>query len=243
MQRFIEVLKKSSYAVAFTGAGVSTLAGIADFRGKKGLYNQKDIDADKIFDITYFKKDPSYFYTKSKDFIYNLSDKTPALVHAELARLEKCGILKAIITQNIDLLHQKAGSKRVIEIHGTPLNHRCLSCGKSYDFDTIAVLVKKGIVPECSDCGGIIKPDITFFGEMLPAEALEAAFRESEKADLMLVLGSSLAVYPAAAIPRNTIKAGGNLVIVNDMETYLDDEALLKYRDLEDVFVYINKNL
>jgi len=243
MKELLSLLKQSSYTVAFTGAGVSTLAGISDFRGRNGLYNRKDIDAEKIFDISYFRQDPSYFYIKSRDFIYNLSEKTPALVHTELARLENLGIIKAVITQNIDLLHQKAGSKRVIELHGSPSIHHCLSCGKSYGFEIIAKLVREEEIPRCEKCGGIIKPDITFFGEMLPMKAFEEALEESSKAGLMLVLGSSLTVYPAASIPVNTLSHGGDLVIVNDMETPLDGKAHLRYRDLEEVFAFINKEL
>ncbi|MBN2048838.1 MAG: NAD-dependent deacetylase [Spirochaetales bacterium] len=243
MHRLVEMIQSSSYCVAFTGAGVSTLAGISDFRGKQGLYKQEDIDADRIFDIGYFRKDPSYYYLKSKDFIYNLDKKTPALVHTELARLEEAGYIKAVITQNIDLLHQKAGSKRVIEVHGSPGIHRCLSCGRTWDFADIAALVQQGTVPFCDDCGGIIKPDITFFGEQLPAQALEEAFSLAASADLMIILGSTLLVQPAASIPLYTRRNNGNLVIVNNMETPLDPYAALRYSDLGEVFSYLGEHL
>ncbi|MFP4563661.1 MAG: Sir2 family NAD-dependent protein deacetylase [Spirochaetia bacterium] len=243
IEKLLKLLKKSSYTVAFTGAGVSTYSGVADFRGKNGLYSRTDIDANKLFDISYFRHDPSYYYTKSRDFIYGLKNIEPSIVHTELARLEGKGLLEAVITQNIDLLHHKAGSKKVVEVHGSPLVHRCLSCNKTWDFDSIADIVMAGEVPECDECGGVIKPDITFFGEMLPADALEEAERLSIKAELMIVLGSSLVVQPAASIPLNTVRNGGTLVIVNDSPTPLDSYAELIYRDLGRVFTYISENL
>ena len=242
MDKLVTLLKESKYCVVFTGAGVSTLAGIKDFRGKDGLYKTAGEDAEKIFDIDYFHKKPSFYYKAAKDFIYNLDQKEPAIVHTELARLEKMGIVKAVITQNIDLLHQKAGSKKVIEVHGSPEIHRCLACGKTYRFDEIAKIVQEGKVPQCS-CGGIIKPDITFFGESLPALAVEEAISEASKADLMLVLGSTLVVSPEASFPLYTVRAGGKLVIVNNMETPLDYMAAAKYDDLETVFTYISEHL
>ena len=243
MEHLCTLIKESSFCVAFTGAGVSTLSGIADFRGRKGLYRRKDIDADRIFEITYFKRDPAYYYLKSKDFIYNLSEKTPSIVHTELARMEELGYVKAVITQNIDLLHQKAGSKRVIEVHGTPEVHRCLSCGKTWSFEEIARTVQQDIVPFCDECGGIIKPDITFFGESLPPDAVEEAVELSTRADLMLVLGSSLVVQPAASFPIYTLQNGGKIVIVNYMETPLDGSAELICDDLEEVFTRLSEKL
>jgi len=242
VDKLVTLLKESKYCVVFTGAGVSTLAGIKDFRGKDGLYKTAAEDADKIFDIDYFHKKPSFYYRAAKDFIYNLDQKRPAIVHTELARLEKMGIVKAVITQNIDLLHQKAGSKKVIEVHGSPEIHRCLACGKVYHFPEIAKIVQDRKVPQCS-CGGIIKPDITFFGESLPELAVEQAVYEASKADLMLVLGSTLVVYPAASFPMYTVRNGGKLVIVNNMETPLDYMAEAHYDDLETLFTYISEHL
>ncbi|MCE5256709.1 MAG: NAD-dependent deacetylase, partial [Spirochaetaceae bacterium] len=123
------MMKASRHCVAFTGAGVSTFSGIQDFRGKHGLY--RTTNAQKIFDIAVFRQDPSYYYSMTKDFIYGLDEKKPSIVHQVLAKLEKLGILQAVITQNIDLLHQKAGSRHVIEIHGTPEPHHCTGCGQA----------------------------------------------------------------------------------------------------------------
>ncbi len=237
MDRLVELLRQSKYTVVFTGAGISTLSGIRDFRGKNGIYN--DYDADKIFAIDYFLRDPSYYYRNSKNFIYNLHTKEPNLVHHQCARLEKLGVVKAVITQNIDLLHQKAGSRTVIEVHGSPRIHRCLRCDKIYPFEWVSAIVNEDRIPSCEACGGIIKPDITFFGEMLPEEALQNAIDEASRADVIVVLGSSLVVHPAASIPEYTLENKGKLVIVNDGDTPLDRCAALRYNDLESCFQYI----
>ncbi|MDR3333842.1 MAG: NAD-dependent deacetylase [Treponema sp.] len=223
------------HCVALTGAGVSTLSGIRDFRGKNGLYN--DMDAEKMFDIDYFEQDPSYYYKTAGSFIYNVDEREASVVHRTLAELEKKGYLKALITQNIDLLHQKGGSRRVIEVHGSPAIHYCLSCGGvRMQFEEAAAIVKAGGLPRCPQCGRVLKPAITFFGESLPMEALRDAGTEAQKADLMLILGTSLTVYPAAGLPEYTLRNGGELVIVNNMTTPLDGHAVLHFDDLGEVF-------
>lgn len=234
MDDLIQALRSARHAVAFTGAGVSTLSGIRDFRGKNGVY--REFDADKIFDIRWFMKDPSYYYGHSRNFIYDLHTKQPSLVHRECARLEAAGIVKAVITQNIDMLHQRAGSRRVIELHGSPIVHRCLACGKEYAYDWAREIVCAGRVPYCEECGGLVKPDITFFGELLPARALDDAIEESSRADLMLALGSSLVVQPAASMPLHTLRNGGRIAIINDGPTPLDDRAAWRYDDLATCF-------
>ncbi|MBC7086519.1 MAG: NAD-dependent protein deacylase [Methanomethylovorans sp.] len=242
MHQFLSLLRDSSHCVFLSGAGISTLSGIPDFRGSKGLYKQ--FDADKIFDIDYFKKNPSYFYTHGKDFIYNLDKKEPNIIHKVLAKLEEKGIVKSIITQNIDMLHQKAGSKRVIEIHGSPASHTCLQCGRRFSYNQIASIVhSQQVVPTCDGCGGLVKPDIIFFGENLNQKSLIQAISESSKADLMVVIGSSLVVYPAASLPLNTVKHGGKIIIINNMPTPLDEYAYILYHDLEEVFSYLEKEI
>jgi NAD-dependent deacetylase len=228
-------ITKARHCTALTGAGVSTLSGIRDFRGKNGLYNDKD--ADKIFDMGYFEIDPSFYYKSAASLIYNIDEKTPSVVHNVLAEFEKRGFLKALITQNIDLLHQKAGSSRVIEIHGSPKLHYCLRCsGVRMPFDEAAAIVRSGDLPKCPKCGRVLKPEITFFGESLPINALRDATEEAQKSDLMLVLGTSLTVYPAASMPQYTLSQGGEIVIVNDMETPLDSRSSLHFDDLGEVF-------
>ncbi|OGV36796.1 MAG: NAD-dependent deacetylase [Lentisphaerae bacterium GWF2_45_14] len=240
MERLLKAIKESKHLVALTGAGISTLSGVSDFRGKNGLYKQNSIEADNIFSLSYFLKDPSYYYLKTKDFIYNVHEKIPCVVHRVLAELERKNILKSVITQNIDMLHQKAGSRNVIEIHGSPAVHKCLRCAKSFPYDEIRTILEEGKIPHCPDCGGIIKPEIIFFGENLNERALSNAVSEALKADLMLVLGSTLVVQPAASLPLYTIKNSGRIVIINNMETPLDDMALLRYSDLEKSFNYLD---
>ena len=229
------LIKNAKHLVALTGAGVSTLSGIRDFRGKNGLYN--DMDAEKIFDINYFEEDPSFYYSMAGNFIYNIDEKEASIVHIVLGELEQRGYLKALITQNIDLLHQKGGSKNVIEIHGSPSMHYCMRCsGVRVSYEEVAAVVRKGEMPKCPKCGRVLKPAITFFGESLPADVLRQATTESQKADLMLVLGTSLTVFPAAGMPQYTLRGGGKIVIVNNMPTPLDGRALLHFDDLGSVF-------
>jgi NAD-dependent deacetylase len=238
----IEKIRKARHCTVLSGAGVSTLSGIRDFRGKNGLY--KEMDAEKIFDISYFEKDPSFYYKAAGSFIYNLDEKEASIVHTVLGDMEKQGLIKAVITQNIDLLHQKGGSKRVIEIHGSPRIHYCMRCaGIRMPFEEAAALVKAGEFPKCPKCGRILKPAITFFGESLPIEALREATEQAQKSDLMLVLGTSLQVYPAASLPQYCLSTGGEIVIVNDMATPMDSKAVLKFNSLEDVFNGLQQNL
>jgi NAD-dependent deacetylase len=214
------LLLQARHAIAFTGAGVSTFSGIQDFRGKNGLY--KTENANKIFDLAAFQADPSFYYSKTRDFIYGLDEKKPSIVHNVLAELERRGVIHAVITQNVDLLHQKAGSKHVIEIHGSPEPHRCMRCGWTMSFVDAAAVVHKGQVPQ---------------------RALAEAMSEAKAADLMLVLGSSLTVYPAASLPEWTLEHGGDIVIVNDMPTHLDDHARLHFSELGSVFQHLAKSL
>ncbi|WP_094227409.1 NAD-dependent protein deacylase [Methanolobus psychrotolerans] len=238
MHRLAELLETSKNCVFLSGAGISTFSGIPDFRGSSGLYAK--YDANKMFDIRYFRKDPAYFYTHARDFIYDLDAKEPNIIHNTLAYLEKEGYVKAVITQNIDLLHQKAGSLNVIEVHGSPANHRCLTCGRNYSYAEVCGYLKKDAVPHCSECDGIIKPDITFFGEILDQDAFTRAVDASSEADLFVVIGSSLVVQPAASLPLYSLKAGGKLVIINNMSTPLDAYAYLKYDELGDAFNYLS---
>ena len=229
-------LEESKHCVAFTGAGISTLSGIRDFRGKDGIYTTGGADAERMFDIDVFLADPTVYYRAARDFIYNLDEKEPSIVHTTLVLLEERGILHAVITQNIDLLHQKAGSKKVIEVHGSPTVHECLSCGFTLSFEEAAATVRSGGIPQCPKCKKALKPRITFFGEALPAHAIHEAEREAARSDLLLVLGSSLTVYPAAALPGLTLRQGGRVVIVNNQPTSYDGMAFLRFSDLGSVF-------
>jgi NAD-dependent deacetylase len=235
VEELFKKITNSKHCTAFTGAGVSTLSGIRDFRGKNGLYN--DPDAEKIFDIDYFEKDPAFYYRAAASLIYDLDEKSPSVVHRVLAELEKRGFLKALITQNIDLLHQKAGSSHVIEVHGSPKIHYCLRCaGVRMPFEEAAAIVRAGELPRCPKCGRALKPASTCFGESPPMDARREATSEAQKSDFMLVLGTSLTVYPAASMPRYTLTSGGEIVIVNNMPTPMDDAALFRFDDLGEVF-------
>ena len=230
MKTLIEKLKKSRRVAVFTGAGVSTLCGIPDFRGPQGLYKQPD--AERIFDIEWFRRDPSIYYKGCAELVYGLRRYKPGPVHEAVVRLERAGLVTGVITQNIDMLHQKAGSRIVHEVHGSPLLHHCLSCGRARTFEEICAMLESTPVPRCERCGEAYKPDITFFGEMLPEQALNLSVALAQEADLMLVLGSSLTVHPAASIPPMTVRCGGELVIVNAQHTPLDRLATARYPDL-----------
>lgn len=226
-------VREARLAVAFTGAGVSTLSGIRDFRGTNGLYQE---GGERIFDLEVFHREPEVYYAATREFIYGLGDPAPSLVHLTLAGWEQRGWLKAVITQNVDFLHQRAGSSRVIEVHGTPAIHRCLTCGHQQTFDQIRTRLRAGeTVPRC-DCGGVYKPDITFFGEALPGRAWDEAEALARECDLMFVLGTSLTVYPAAALPGICARAGGRVVLVNNQPTTLDPLVWRRFSELEAAF-------
>ena len=226
----VDALKRARHVGALTGAGVSTLSGIPDFRGPKGLYANPD--AARIFDIDWFDRDPSVYYRGCRELVYGLARYAPNPVHRALARLESCGVLKGIATQNIDMLHQKAGSRAVWEVHGSPILHHCRWCGASRTFDEICAMLSAGAeVPRCA-CGGPYKPDITFFGEQLPEEAFAKSRELALRSDVFLVLGTSLTVYPAAGLPQLARQAGAQIFIVNGSPTALDGAAALCRKDL-----------
>ena len=230
MKKLIDAIRCARSVGCLTGAGVSTLCGIPDFRGPQGLYKQKD--AERIFDIDWFDRDPSIYYRGCAELVYGLDRYEPGPVHYALKRLEDVGLLKGIATQNIDMLHQKAGSSNVYEVHGSPIFHHCRRCGDEKTFAEILARLRAspGEVPRCA-CGGVYKPDITFFGEALPEQAFAAAQALAIKSDVFLVLGTSLTVFPAAGLPRLTLQ-GGKVFVVNAQPTSLDDYAAGVYRDL-----------
>ena len=215
------------------------MCGIPDFRGPQGLYKQKD--AERIFDIDWFDRDPSIYYNGCAELVYGLDRFEPGPVHRALRHLEDRGLLKGIATQNIDMLHQKAGSSNVYEVHGSPIRHHCRRCGDEKSFDEILEMMKaekrggggrrNARVPYCK-CGGVYKPDITFFGESLPEESFAASQSLAIKSDGVQVRGTSLTVFPAAGLPRLTLQAGGKVFIVNAQPTSLDEYAAGVYRDL-----------
>lgn len=231
MKKMIEAIRNARHVGCLTGAGVSTLCGIPDFRGPQGLYKQKD--AERIFDIDWFDRDPSIYYRGCAELVYGLDRFEPGPVHRALKHLEDLSLLKGIATQNIDMLHQKAGSSNVYEVHGSPILHHCRKCGAEKTFDEVLAMLRAapGDVPRCT-CGGAYKPDITFFGEALPEAAFAAAQSLAMRSDVFLVLGTSLTVFPAAGLPRLALQGGAKVFIVNAQPTSLDPFAAGVCRDL-----------
>ncbi len=220
-------IKESKSTVFLGGAGVSTASGIPDFRSAHGLYMQKKqgISYEEMLSHDYFVRHTPEFY----DFLRHVMlypEAKPNAAHYALSRLEREGLLRAVITQNIDGLHQMAGSKNVIELHGSENRYFCLSCGKRYDMS--CVTETEG-VPRCS-CGGLIRPDVVLYGEALDQRDLRRAISYAEEAELMLVGGTSLVVYPVAGLV-NYLAPGARLVILNRDETPYDSRADLLIRD------------
>ena len=218
-------VEESSNIVAFTGAGVSTESGVKDFRSKDGLYSQKfDYPPETIISHSFYLQNPEYFFRFYREKMMPL-EVEPNITHYTLAKWEQEGRLRAVVTQNIDGLHQKAGSKRVYELHGSILRNYCTRCGKFYP----AEFVKNAPgVPRC-DCGGIVKPDVVLYEEGLNQKVVEGALEAICQADLLLVAGTSLTVYPAAGFLR--YYAGNRLVLINRDPTPYDDRANLVFHD------------
>ena len=219
--KFKKLVEASDNIVFFGGAGVSTESGIPDFRSKDGLYNQKyDYPPEEMLSHTFFVRKTEEFYKFYRDKLNSLKYE-PNITHIKLAELEKSGRLKAVITQNIDGLHQKAGSRNVLELHGSVLRNYCAKCGRFYGAE--AVFEGSG-VPKC-ECGGVIKPDVVLYEEPLNNEVVEKSVAAIAAADLMIVAGTSLTVYPASGL-INYFR-GKNLVLINRDATPYDGAANL----------------
>ncbi len=218
-----KMIEEAGYIVFFGGAGVSTESNIPDFRSAKGLYSERvgerGLSPETILSHDFFVShtDEFYGYYKSK-MIYR--DAKPNDAHLALAKLEGEGKLKAVITQNIDGLHQMAGSREVLELHGSVYRNYCMACGKAFSPDYV---LKADGVPRCDNCGGVVRPDVVLYGESLDAGVLERAVRHIEKADLLIVAGTSLTVYPAAGLVRYC--RGGKLALINRAPTPYDSFA------------------
>ena len=238
-----ELIEKSRNMTVFTGAGVSTLSGIPDFRGQHGVYTDPwmGLDVEEIISMSFFGSKPDIFYKWAKDVWYRLDEYQPNVVHRVIAKLEKKGIIGGVYTQNIDMLHQKAGSKNVYEVHGSPQFHYCTKCNETYTYKEIAPLVLKEELPKCKKCGGVIKPKIVFYEEALPSDILSKAFKDFSKTDLCLVAGSSLTVQPAASFPQIARQTGAKVIIVNAQDTYQDSSAEICFRDLKQTFEALDK--
>ena len=226
--RLAELIRHADSVVALTGAGISVPSGIPDFRSPgSGLW--ETVDPMEVAHIDAFQRDPERFWSFYSQRFQTLGDKRPNPAHAALARLEQAGLLDAVITQNIDRLHRQAGSVEVIEVHGSIDSCSCLDCGARYPLDDVRrreELDSAG-VPRC-ECGRALKPDVVLFGEYLPVAAMARAEQLAASADLMLCIGSSLEVYPVAALPELTLQTGGQLAIITQGPTAFDGAAAVR---------------
>lgn len=235
--KLIDMINSSKSIVFFGGAGVSTESGIPDFRSKDGIYNMKyNYPPEKILSHSFFVTNTEDFFKFYKEKMNSLK-YNPNTTHYTLVKLEKLGKLKAIITQNIDGLHQKAGSKIVYELHGSVMRNYCLNCGKEYNAEY--VFNSKSIIPKCS-CGGIIKPDVVLYEEPLDNDVYENALKAISNCDMLIIGGTSLAVYPASYL-INYFK-GKYIVLINKDSTTFDKKADLVINDsLGNVFKKIDE--
>ncbi|HEV2035730.1 MAG TPA: NAD-dependent deacylase [Candidatus Dormibacteraeota bacterium] len=220
-RRAADLLAAARSGLALTGAGVSAESGISTFRGEGGIWTK--YDPVKVASIDRFLEDPSVYWTVAKERGSIALAARPNPGHFALAALEAAGLLVAIVTQNTDGLHQEAGSRRVIEVHGSGRTVECLDCGAREPRADVQARLDAELPPQCKVCGGRrLKPTVVLFGEPLPAAALQQAFELAQTADVMLVVGSSLVVYPAADIPKVALRSGARLIVVNAEPTPLD---------------------
>ena len=225
--RLAELIRGARSTVALTGAGVSVPSGIPDFRTPEtGLW--ANVDPMEVAHIDVFERDPARFWSYYRPRFQSLGDKRPNAAHEALAELERRGLLEGVITQNIDRLHRAAGSRNVIEVHGSIETSSCQRCDASFGLDEVGALFDPNGVALCSACEGPVKPDVVLFGELLPQSAMAEAQRLAEGAELMLCIGSSLAVYPVAGLPGVSLDRGGKLAIVTKGPTPYDGDAVLK---------------
>jgi NAD-dependent deacetylase len=227
-ERLAELITQSGSVVALTGAGISVPSGIPDFRSP-GTGIWANIDPMEVAHIEVFRRDPERFWRFYGQRFEALEHKRPNRAHEALAELEQAGLLDAVITQNIDRLHAAAGSRELIEVHGTIGHSSCLRCRARYELADVRARQRSGDegVPRC-DCGSPLKPDVVLFGEYLPEQALERAEQLARGADLMLCIGTSLEVYPVSQLPGMTLAAGGRIAIVTQSRTPFDARASVR---------------
>jgi NAD-dependent deacetylase len=221
-----DLIRQADSVVALTGAGISVPSGIPDFRSPgTGLW--ENVDPMEVAHIDAFHRDPQRFWSFYRPRFQMLGDKQPNPAHLALARLETDGLLDAVVTQNVDRLHRRAGTKRLIEVHGSIDTSSCTECHASYPLENVESLFDDGVA-HCATCSGLVKPDVVLFGELLPEEAMHEAQTLAERCDLMLCVGSSLEVYPVAGLPSIARAAGAKLAIVTQGATPFDSEAEVK---------------
>jgi NAD-dependent protein deacetylase/lipoamidase len=226
-ERLAELIRESRCTVALTGAGISVPSGIPDFRTPEtGLW--ENVDPMEVAHIDVFERDPARFWSYYRPRFHSLGDKRPNAAHEALAELEGRGLLEGVVTQNTDRLHRAAGSRNVVEVHGSIETSTCRGCDASYGLEEVDALFGEDGVASCGACGAPVKPDVVLFGEMLPEAAMRQAQELATRAELMLCVGSSLVVHPVAGLPEVTKACGGRLAIVTKSATPYDDDAVLK---------------
>lgn len=232
-----KLIKKSNYIVAFTGAGISVESGIPDFRSPGGLWEK--YNPTEYATYSTFLTHPEKYWTMHLELRDMVKDAQPNPAHIALADLEhEYGKLKAVITQNVDFLHSRAGNTKVLEIHGTTQTSSCLSCDKRFHFTEVEAFLDQGqLPPRCPQCDGLIKTNTVLFGEQLPYDVMEQAKDEVVSADLLIVIGSSLTVYPAAALPSLALQTGKRLIIVDKFSTPMDIYANVVVRGMAGVIM------
>jgi NAD-dependent deacetylase len=244
IKRAAELIENSSYTTVLTGAGISAESGIPTFRGKDGLWNK--YRPEELATPHAFRKNPSLVWEWYAWRMKLVFSREPNTAHFALAEMEKLGIVKKIITQNVDDLHERAGSKNVLHLHGKLRDIICSSSLCSYstqNIDFIDSIPEK--LPECPECGSLLRPGVVWFGESLNPEVLTSAFGEAEKSDLILVVGTSAVVQPAASIPLITKRRGGKIIEINPNETPLSYESDLSIRNsaaiLQEILLHLKK--
>jgi NAD-dependent deacetylase len=220
VDRLAALVRTAQPCVVLTGAGISTESGIPDFRSPTGIWAR--LDPMEYGTIQAFRADPLKVWSFYAPRFEMLTSAEPNDGHRALAELEERGLVRAIVTQNIDLLHERAGSRDVVEVHGSIRTSTCPSCAARYPLADVLELMP---TPECAECGALLKPDVVFFGELLPERAIDRAFELAREAGLLLVVGSSLEVFPVAGLPEETLSHGGRLAIVNRGGTAYDHRA------------------
>jgi NAD-dependent deacetylase len=225
--KLARLIRENQPCVALTGAGISTESGIPDFRSPTGMW--AEFDPLEYATLGAFEADPEKIWRFYAPRFSMLTEAEPNAAHRALAELERYGLLHAVITQNIDLLHARAGSQEVIEVHGSIRTSTCPACGARKALDAVLRLLEEGeSAPRCSACGAVLKPDVVFFDEMLPQDAVDRAYELAAQARLLLVVGTSLEVWPVAELPLVTLLAGGKVAVVNEGPTSVDDQAEVK---------------
>lgn len=225
IKRAANLLRKASYAIVLTGAGISTPSGIPDFRSTKDGLWQK-FDPMEVASLTVFRIKPEKFFNWFRPMAKLMVDAEPNPAHIALAKIEQVGFVKEVITQNIDGLHQRAGSTIVHEVHGSLNTLTCGSCYTQYDSEEfVQPFIEKGHIPYCKECQNVLKPDVIFYEEQLPIQTWQAVERAINKCDLLVVAGSSLEVVPVAHLPYYAVNNGAKLIIVNNTPTYMDPRA------------------